>query len=102
MRGNKPDATANAIIRRVRKKAREREGQWLPTLEFTNKELRALLTEASQSAARECAEIAEQTRLMPRSQRKYAADPDDIRALVGCAYREVAHCIREHFGLEEK
>lgn len=52
-----------------------------------------------EEVARRCAEIALETRTLSRADRQFHADPSDIKALMGCAYREVAAEIMREFGL---
>lgn len=52
-----------------------------------------------QKIAGRCAEIVMETRQLSRSERKFHADANDLRALMDCAYRESAYRILLEFGL---
>lgn len=51
---------------------------------------------------RRCAEICEETRQLPRRERRFLCDPSDTNSLTWCCYQEAARQIRLAFGLTEE
>lgn len=102
MPNGKPDAAVERLVRKYRRKHRATSvnpGKHASKLRYDNvlsiDELRAIITEARQSAARECVEIVADSDVETCG--GYERQ-DDGRATL----RTAAKAIREHFGLEGK
>jgi hypothetical protein len=68
---------------------------------YSQAELDAAIETTKIQVAKRCAEIALETRVLRRAERRYLADPDNVLQFVSCAYREAAYQIRKEFGIPE-